>query len=90
MKTEVGQQEGRKRTQGGDEERHVCAMCVGKCLTKPGVSCANFKTIFQNAVSDAGEFFKGGIKKQLMHEIFDISVNKLHVKKDNSESNFSQ
>lgn len=35
-------------------------------------------------------FFKGGIKKQLIHEIFDISVNEVHVKEDSSGSNFSQ
>lgn len=65
-------------------------MYVWRWPNKAIVFCANFKTIFQKAVSNAGEFFKGGIKKQLIHEIFDISVNKLHVKKDSSESNFSQ
>lgn len=72
-------------------KKNMYVLCIcGNALTKPVVLCANFKAIFQKAVSNAREFFKGGIKKQLIHEIFDISLNKLYVKKDSSESNFSQ
>lgn len=87
-KQKWGQQEGRKRKQGRDEERHVCAMYVWKCPNT--LSCVLTLKLFQKAVLNAGEFFKGGIKKQLIHEIFDISVNEVHVKKDSSGSNFSQ
>lgn len=68
------------------KDMYVPCMC-GNALT---FSCVLTLKLFQKAVSNAGEFFKGGVKKQLIHEVFDTSVSEVHVKKDSSGSHFSQ
>lgn len=48
------------------------------------------KLFFLKQYQTPENFFKGSIRKQLIHQIFDSLVNELHVMEDSPESSIRQ